>query len=337
MLRAANAAGYVTSHSGLSGRHAVRAHSLFGRGRLSFARERLFSPARRVTVKARIVRHKGRAFRSAPLSAHLAYLKLDGVTRDGEPARMFNARGDQAGEAAFEKEGRGDRHHFRFIVSPEGAADMVDLKAFTRDLMRHMEADLSTRLEWIAVDHWNTDNPHVHVLVRGVDDTGADLVISRDYIGRGLRSRAEELVALELGPKPEHEIGSALGKEITADRWTRLDHEIRMAADEVGAVDLRQDVPGLPDRQAVGLMRGRLRYLERLGLATAAGPNEWMVDSGPSGSCESSARAVTSSRPCIGRSLFAVGSARSRITRSIASVTHRRSSAASLTGGCMMS
>ncbi|MDU1670387.1 MAG: type VI secretion protein, partial [Bradyrhizobium sp.] len=80
VLRAANAAGHVASNTALSGRHAVRAHSLFGRGRLSFARERLFSPARRVTVKARIVRHKGRAFRSAPLSAHLAYLKRDGVT-----------------------------------------------------------------------------------------------------------------------------------------------------------------------------------------------------------------------------------------------------------------
>ena len=98
-----------------------------------------------------------------------------------------------------------DRHHFRFIVSPEDAAEMTDLRAFTRDLARQMEADLGTRLDWIAVDHWNTDNPHVHLLVRGVDETGQDLVISRDYISRGLRSRAEELVSIELGPKPEHE------------------------------------------------------------------------------------------------------------------------------------
>ncbi len=280
VLRAANAAGHVAPLSVINGRHAVRAHSTFGRGRLSFSRERLFAPARRVTVKARIARHKGRAFRSAPLAAHLAYLKREGVTRNGEPARMFDAASNQTDEAGFEARGRGDRHHFRFIVSPEDAADMVDLRAFARDLMRQMEADLSTRLEWIAVDHWNTDNPHIHVLVRGVDETGADLVISRDYISRGLRSRAEELVALELGPKPEHEIRNALEKEISADRWTRLDREIRMAADEVGAIDLRQDVPGLPDRQVVGLMRGRLQYLERLGLATAAGPNEWLVELG---------------------------------------------------------
>ncbi len=193
---------------------------------------------------------------------------------------MFDAASDQADEAGFEARGRGDRHHFRFIVSPDDAADMVDLRAFARDLMRQMEADLSTRLEWIAVDHWNTDSPHIHVLVRGVEETGADLVISRNHISRGLRSRAEDLVALELGPKPEHEIRNALEKEISADRWTRLDREIRMAADEVGAIDLRQDAPGLPDRQVVGLMRGRLQYLERLGLATGAGPDEWMVELG---------------------------------------------------------
>ncbi|WP_316215120.1 relaxase/mobilization nuclease domain-containing protein [Bradyrhizobium sp. SZCCHNR2035] len=280
VLRAANAAGHVAPPSVVNGRHAVRAHSTFGRGRLSFSRDRLFAPARRVTVKARIARHKGRAFRSAPLAAHLTYLKRDGVTRNGEPARMFDAAGDHADEAAFESRGRGDRHHFRLIVSPEDAADLVNVRAFTRDLMQQVEVDLSTRLEWIAVDHWNTDNPHIHVLVRGVDETGTDLVISRDYISRGLRSRAEELVALELGPKPEQEIRSALEKEVTADRWTRLDREIRMAADEVGAIDLRPESPGLPDRQVVGLMRGRLQYLERLGLSTAAGPNEWMVELG---------------------------------------------------------
>src|SRR3546814_14569022 len=83
---------------------------------------------------------------------------------------------------------------------------MTYRRAFTRDLATQMEADLGSRLDWVAVDHWNTDNPHVHLLVRGVADTGADLVISRDYISRGLRSRAEELVSIELGPRPENDI-----------------------------------------------------------------------------------------------------------------------------------
>lgn len=251
--------------------------STFGRGRLAIGRRRLFSPGRRVIVKARVVRHGGRSFRSAPLSAHIAYLKRDGVTRDGETARMFDAAADRADEAGFAARTSGDRHHFRFIISPEDAADMTDLKAFTRDLARQMEHDIGTKLDWIAVDHWNTDNPHVHLLVRGVDEKGADLVISRDYISRGLRARAEELVAIELGPKPEREIRAALEKEIGAERWTRLDAEIRRISDETGFIDLRRTQPGPDDSDLRRLMIGRLQHLERMGLAASPAPGHWTV------------------------------------------------------------
>lgn len=190
---------------------------------------------------------------------------------------MFDADTDRADDLAFAARSKDDRHHFRFIVSPEDASELTDLKAFTRDLASQMEADLGTRLDWVAVDHWNTDNPHVHLLVRGVDERGADLVISRDYISRGLRSRAEDLVSIELGPKPELDICNALEKEITAERWTRLDVEIRHNADDVGVIDLRPETRGLVDPEIRRLMIGRLQHLEKMGLATAAGPGEWMV------------------------------------------------------------
>jgi type IV secretory pathway VirD2 relaxase len=137
-------------------------------------------------------------------------LERDGVTRDGEMAHMFGATEERADAMAFARRSQDDRHHFRFIVAPEDAAEMTDLEAFTHDLVSQMERDLGTRLDWVAVDHWNTDNPHVHLLVRGVAEDGADLVISRDCMSHGLRSRAKELVADELGPKPAHDIRSAL-------------------------------------------------------------------------------------------------------------------------------
>jgi type IV secretory pathway VirD2 relaxase len=277
VLRAANKAGHVSARAAAAKRNSAYGRSSFGRGRISFSRERLFAPARRVTVKARVVRHSGRAFRSAPLATHLAYLKRDGVTRNGERAEMFDAASERADAASFTERCSGDRHHFRFIVSPEDAGDMTDLKAFTRDLARQMEADLGTPLDWVAVDHWNTDNPHVHLLVRGVTQDGADLVISRDYIGRGLRSRAEELASIELGPKPEHEIRNVLEREVTAERWTRLDVEIRIAADEIGLIDLRPDAARGADPDIRRLMIGRLQHLEKMGLAASAGPGEWMV------------------------------------------------------------
>jgi type IV secretory pathway VirD2 relaxase len=276
VLRAAKKAGHTGAPA--SGRRTSSyGRSTFGRGRGSFSRSRLYSSTRRVVIKARVVRHQGRSFRSAPLSAHLSYLKRDGVNRDGEKGVMFDAGSDRTEDLAFADRCKDDRHHFRFIVSPEDAGEMTDLKAFTRDLASQMEADLGTRLDWVAVDHWNTDNPHVHLLVRGVDETGADLVISRDYISRGLRSRAEDLVAIELGPKPEHEIRSALEKEVTAERWTRLDVEIRGHADDVGAIDLRPDPSGAANPEIRRLMIGRLQHLEKMGLATSTGSGEWMI------------------------------------------------------------
>lgn len=280
VLRAAKRAGHTDSASSSGprgGRSPVLGRSSFGRGRINFSRTRLFSSSRRVVVAARIARHSGRAFRSAPLAAHLSYLKRDGVTHDGEKAVMFDADGDRADDTAFAERSKDDRHHFRFIVSPEDAGEMTDLRAFTRDLAKQIEADLGSRLDWVAVDHWNTDNPHVHLLVRGVDDTGADLVISRDYISRGLRSRAEELVSIELGPRPEHEIRNALEKEITAERWTRLDVEIRIAADETGYIDLRPQATDAADPESRRLMVGRVQHLEKMGLTTQVGPGEWMV------------------------------------------------------------
>jgi type IV secretory pathway VirD2 relaxase len=249
----------------------------FGRGRTAFSRSRLFTPQRRVIIKARVVRGGSRGNRSAPMTAHLSYLKRDGVTRDGARGRMFDAWGDKADDRAFAERCDDDRHHFRFIISPEDAGEMSNLRAFTRDVATQMEADLGTRLDWIAIDHWNTDNPHVHLLVRGVADDGRDLVIARDYISRGVRSRTEDLVSLELGPKPEHEIRSALERDVAAERWTKLDAAISLEVDETGIIDLRPAESGAGDPQIRRLMVGRLQRLERMGLASPADPGRWML------------------------------------------------------------
>ena len=217
-LAAAEKAGGIHRRSpGRSSRSAA-----FGRGRsASIAALRFMSDrTRHVTVKARVVRHRARG---APLRTHLAYLRRDGVTRDGASGRLFNAERDDTNYRAFTERCEGDRHHFRFIVSPEDAEQLSDLKSFTRELMAQAERDLGTRLDWIGVDHWNTDNPHVHVIVRGRGDDGRDLVIARDYISQGMRARAAHLATLELGPRSDREVRRDLEAQIDADRWTRLD------------------------------------------------------------------------------------------------------------------
>ena len=231
-------------------------------------------------MKARVVRHHGARFRSAPLSKHITYLKREGVTRDGAEARMFDATSDTVDECAFAERCKDDRHHFRFIISPEDAAELGDLRTFTRELMTDVARDLGTKLDWIAVDHWNTDNPHIHVLIRGRAEDGQDLVISRDYISRGFRDRAAERVTLELGPRSEREIRSALEREVEAERWTSLDRALRVAADEgAGVADLRPSASG-EDPELRRLMVGRAAKLERLGLAEQIAPGCWTLKPG---------------------------------------------------------
>ncbi|AGK59768.1 hypothetical protein HYPDE_40498 [Hyphomicrobium denitrificans 1NES1] len=277
VMRAAKKAGHVgNSFRSSQG----RSRSRFGRGRRAAVSIRLRSNARRVVMKARVVRHQGARFRSAPLPKHIAYLKREGVTRDGEDARTFDAASDTAEERAFAERCEDDRHHFRFIISPEDGTELGDLKTFTRELMLDVEKDLGTRLDWVAVDHWNTDNPHVHVLIRGRADDGQDLVISREYISRGFRDRAAERVTLELGPRSEREIRTALEREVGSDRWTSLDRALRDISDECGGVaDLRPG-PDTEDPELRGLLLGRAAKLERLGLADPVGPACWTLKPG---------------------------------------------------------
>ena len=130
-LAAAQRAGGGVSRQGMlrSGKR-----STFGRGRVASvqANRLLTGRSRLVTIKTRVVRH---AARSAPLSAHLGYLRREGVTRDGKKARLFGPETEDADPKAFAERSHDDRHHFRFIVSPEDAAELSDLKGYARELV----------------------------------------------------------------------------------------------------------------------------------------------------------------------------------------------------------
>src|SRR6201988_51877 len=116
---------------------------------------------------------------------------------------------------------------------------MADMRSFTRDLMRQVEKDLETRLDWIAIDHYNTGHPHTHIIVRGVLEGGGILNIAGDYIAHGIRHRASVLVTLELGHQSEIELQSKLKTEVEAERWTRLDKMLAAGQPERGIVELR--------------------------------------------------------------------------------------------------
>lgn len=272
-LAAAKKAGGGISRSG---RIVAGNRSRFGHGqRASIQANRLItSRSRGAVVKARVVRH---AARTAPLGTHLNYLRREGVTRDGERARLFGPGREDIDGGAFTARLEDDRHHFRFIVSPDDALEMADLKSFTRDLVVRMEKDLGTRLEWVAVDHWNTEHPHIHLIVRGVRDDGQDLVISRDYIKEGMRDRARDLITQELGPRSDLDIRRALESQVHMERWTPLDRQLLRDVRNTGIVNLAPYAHAQPDEYHA-LKVGRLRKLETLGLADQIGPGQWIID-----------------------------------------------------------
>ncbi|BCG97254.1 MULTISPECIES: relaxase/mobilization nuclease RlxS [unclassified Mesorhizobium] len=226
---------------------------------------------RRVMVKARIVKLAGKGADGA--RAHLRYIQRDGVTREGEPGKLYGPGRDRIDSKAFVDRADSDRHQFRFIVAPEDSIEYDDLKPLTRRLMAQMEEDLGTRLDWVAVDHFNTGHPHTHIIVRGKDDRGENLVIAREYISSGIRERAAEVVSLDLGPRTDREIEQRLRQEMEQERFTSIDRQLLRMRDEdrLVSTDGRDAF-----RQA--LHQGRLRKLERMGLAEEVDPVRWRLD-----------------------------------------------------------
>ena len=186
---------------------------------------------------------------------------------------LYGPEGPVARET-FEQPRLGERHQFRFIVSPEDAHDL-DLTDYVRDLMKRVECDLGRSIEWAAVNHHDTEHPHAHVIVRGVCREGRQLRMDRAYIARGLRWSAQELATERLGPRLEVEIRRTRERDVTQERFTSLDREIEQAAPE-----RRVDGESLVERRGgpePALLVRRLKQLESLGLADKAAPSGWVL------------------------------------------------------------
>lgn len=273
VLKAMALAGART-RSGSARFHGNRIGRGAGVGRVLASRDRYAAfRVRRVIIKSRIVKLKGQGLKAARL--HLRYIQRDGVTRDGLPGELYDRTQNQADGKAFLERADGDRHQFRFIVSAEDAAEYEELRGFVRRLMTRMEEDLGTGLDWVAVDHYNTGHPHTHVVVRGKDDRGKDLIIAREYITHGMRERAAELVTFDLGPRSDFEIEDRLRNEIDQERFTSLDRNLLREAGEDGIV--RSGASDRDDAFRQTLRAGRLQKLRRLGLAEEIAPGRWKL------------------------------------------------------------
>jgi type IV secretory pathway VirD2 relaxase len=242
------------------------------------------SRAQRVIVKTHIARHKSGKARGG-LTRHASYLGRDSASADGKPGVFYDASREGVSARQQVAEWASDRHHFRVIISPERGAEIPDMTAYVREVMARVEKDLvaagaiekGTKLEWIAINHHNTDNPHAHVVLRGRQENGQDLVIPRAYLAHGMRGRASEVATELLGERTIEQAQEARLKEVEAERFTSLDRMIERHLDN-GRIDLAPSKPigyGAEDRQ---LALARLQFLEGIGLAQKERGTFWAVD-----------------------------------------------------------
>jgi len=243
------------------------------RGQTTFER---YARPQRVVVKTHVVRHRTPQKGRESITRHVRYLGRAAVTREAGSGRFYDGKRDELDAKAETRSWAQDRHHFRIILSPENAQSLNDLKAYSREVMIRVERDLGA-LQWLAVNHTNTDNPHTHLLIRGKAHDGADLVISRQYISRGIRQRAAEVATQWLGERTREEAQIAVAKEVRAERWTSLDGALARLARSVPEglqIDMKNTQVSRYAMITRELLSERLNFLKEAGLAQQLPPEK---------------------------------------------------------------
>ncbi len=215
--------------------------------------------------------------------SHGSYIGRESKERDAQGRALgFGSNGERISiaptVAGWRKEQ--DEMFFRVILSPE-RGDRMDLEAHTREVMASAERDLGTKLEWVAVAHFNTDNPHVHVVIRGRQENGSTLFIPKGYVKEGFRRRAEEAATNQLGYRQESDILDVQRREVSQMRYTGLDRKLKSrGCFEVDRWRVRVGEPRSSSNTNTATelhLRLRLEMLERMGLATRAA-GHWLID-----------------------------------------------------------
>lgn len=209
--------------------------------------------------------------------AHGRYLARESATAGKDNEVGFNHDRCDV-DVARELDGwqsSGDPRIWKIIVSPE-FGDRVDLKRLTRDMVDRMARDLGTHLEWVAVEHYNTEHAHVHVAIRGVRSDGQPLQIRPAYLKNEIRENAEDLCTRQIGYRTSHDAAEAERREMGEHRFTSLDRAI------IRATECDTSLPDSAGFVAVKNLAeprvlARLAVLQRMGLAEMSGPNTWNV------------------------------------------------------------
>jgi type IV secretory pathway VirD2 relaxase len=220
-----------------------------------------YGKMQRVVVKATYSSPKS-------LNRHLQYIQREGVGLDGRKPELFApAKQEQLPTQAID----GEQRFFRFILSPEHGdrieAQKDGMQQFTRDFMQRLEQETGRKLQWCAAVHYNTDNPHAHIVIRGKDADGLDVRFPRYIFKSKAREMAQELATAWLGLRTPEEIRAQLSREVVSPRLTSIDKGILARVDELGNF-----IP------LNALQQARAERLVNLGLAQKYGKDFYMLN-----------------------------------------------------------
>lgn len=193
---------------------------------------------------------------------------VEGENRSADPAKELERW-----------QSEGDPRLWKLIVSPE-FGERLDLDRLTRDLMARMEKDLGTKLEWVAVTHFNTEHPHVHIALRGIREDKSALDLPRDYVRHGIRAIAEDMCTRQLGHRNQLDAVASERREIQERRFTSLDRALNRANIAEGSTAEHFVVQRTGENAGRARERhvdARLLVLQQMGLAEPAGSREWLV------------------------------------------------------------
>ena len=163
---------------------------------------------------------------------------------------------------------------FRFIISPEKAKDFETdehFKKFVQDSMNQLSRDLEGHPELIytARIHYDTDNPHCHVVLKGLSKSGEDITIPKEYMKSIFREKVGNIATSYLGTRSIQDIQNAKSSEIVAKRFTSLDYDIiRLSVDNVFNTKGFDRANKSQEFTLTNYLIPRLDYLCKIGLAT---------------------------------------------------------------------
>lgn len=190
----------------------------------------------RTKMKAGFGPRKARKFALTTILAHVKYLAhRPGPDREQDGRKFFSTSLESANSLEVRKWlrqdlAKGDLVFHKLLLAPEVNPD--NIQAYATAIMKELSNEKGLNLDWRAVVHENTDNHHVHVVVKG-----------RDLGGRQVRfDRRDHALIKDIG-----------------DKWLHQ-HEYEKLRDRADRVDERHNLLATRDRLLAKERRNMYRH-----------------------------------------------------------------------------